>query len=89
MVHVKSRGDEGPPRVAVVAGRRVGNAVARNRAKRRLREVVRATALPVGVDLVLSAKAGADTVSFSELSDDVGSSVRRAIRRAERQPVSA
>lgn len=82
MVHAKLRDDEGSPRVAVVAGRRVGNAVARNRAKRRLREVVRRASLPAGADLVLSAKAGADTVPFPDLVDDVRRSVRRAARRA-------
>lgn len=89
MVHVNRREDELPARVAVVAGRRVGNAVARNRAKRRLREVIRVTAIPTGVDLVVTAKAGADTVAFDALAADLRSSVRRALRRAAEQAVPA
>ncbi|HUG85662.1 MAG TPA: ribonuclease P protein component [Euzebya sp.] len=89
VVHARLRGDEGPPRVAVVAGRRVGSAVARNRAKRRLRAALRQTDLPAGTDLVLSAKAGADVVAYPLLSDDVRRSVRRATQRAHRQPMTA
>ena len=36
--------DDGPPRVAYAVGRPVGNAVERNRVRRRLREAVRAHA---------------------------------------------
>jgi ribonuclease P protein component len=51
---------DAPARVGVVASRAaVGNAVQRNRAKRRLREVFRKHqhAVPAGVDLVLTARA--------------------------------
>ena len=46
------------PRVGIVAGRKVGNAVQRNRAKRLLREAMRprVTALPPGWDLILVAR---------------------------------
>ena len=37
----RKRGDEAPPRVGFTCSKKVGNAVARNRAKRRLREVAR------------------------------------------------
>ena len=33
--------EEGPPRFGIVAGRKVGGAVERNRARRRLREIIR------------------------------------------------
>lgn len=83
MVHARMRGrPDGPPRVAVVAGRRVGNAVARNRAKRRVRPLLLAMDLPDGVDLVVTAKAGADTTTGTELSDDLTKSLARALRRA-------
>jgi ribonuclease P protein component len=42
-VHLQARprGDDGPARVGFTCSKKVGNAVARNRAKRRLREVAR------------------------------------------------
>jgi len=51
-------GAAGPTRLAVIAGRRVGNAVVRNRAKRRLREAVRLLhdRLAPGWDLVIIAR---------------------------------
>jgi len=49
---------DAPPRLGVVAGKRVGSAVTRNRAKRLLREAFRALGdeAPTGVDCVLVAR---------------------------------
>jgi ribonuclease P protein component len=58
VLHVRTDRDEGPPRVAVVASRRVGNAVNRNRAKRLLREAARHVAWAPGTDVVLVARGG-------------------------------
>ncbi|MBT8155994.1 ribonuclease P protein component [Epibacterium ulvae] len=41
MLQGRNRGDEGPARVGFTCSKKVGNAVARNRAKRRLREIAR------------------------------------------------
>ncbi|CAN5393341.1 hypothetical protein BH23ACT9_BH23ACT9_17750 [soil metagenome] len=82
IVHARLRADAEPPRVAVVAGRRVGNAVARNRAKRRLRAILHDAVLPTGTDLVLSAKSGADEAPYPDLVGDVRSGVRRAVKHA-------
>ena len=69
-VHVRERDDVGPPRATVVAGRRVGSAVRRNRAKRRLRAALGLQTLPSGRDIVLVARAGADEAPFSQLCQE-------------------
>lgn len=58
------------PRLGVIASRRVGNAVARNRAKRRLRAVFRLgqNTLPADCDLVLVARKSTLTADFALLS---------------------
>lgn len=59
-----------PARVGVVASRAsVGDAVHRNRAKRRLREIYRhhQTLVPPGLDLVLTARAALLRLEFSEV----------------------
>jgi ribonuclease P protein component len=49
--------EDAPSRFGLTASRKVGNAPARNRARRRLREMVRAFGpLPDGFDVVLIAK---------------------------------
>ena len=61
----------GPPRVGVVASRAaVGDAVHRNRAKRRLREIYRQhqALVPPGLDLILTARAALLRLEFSEVA---------------------
>ncbi|MFO8075932.1 MAG: ribonuclease P protein component [Actinomycetota bacterium] len=69
-VHLHDRG-EGDPRVAVVAGKRVGTAVERNRAKRRLRAAAAATPAPRGRDAVVIARPSAVHAPFDEVRDEV------------------
>ncbi len=69
-MHLDDRGD-GEPRVAVVAGRRVGSAVARNRAKRRLRAAAAATNPPRGRDAVLVARPSSVSAPFAALRSEV------------------
>jgi ribonuclease P protein component len=64
-----------PParRVAFSAGKGIGGAVERNRAKRRLREAVRPQlgSLAEGWDLLLVARSGAVTADFADLASAV------------------
>ncbi len=63
-----------PSRAGVIASRKVGPAVIRNRAKRRLRAVVRGLwpgVPPTGVSLVLIALPTVPTIDFGQLTADV------------------
>lgn len=85
--------DDGMPlvRVGYTASKKIGNSVLRNRAKRRLREIVRKIlpklALP-GWDYVLVAKPGATVErSFALLLSDLESALRSVHRKqAARSP---
>ncbi|MFZ9745524.1 MAG: ribonuclease P protein component [Opitutaceae bacterium] len=76
-------------RVCVVASRAaVGSAVARNRAKRRLREVFRRQQLaaPPGCDLVLIARRAATTAPWPELERQFADACRRIAPAPEAAP---
>jgi len=62
---VSACGGPGSPRVAVVAGRAVGGAVLRNRAKRRLREAVAQAPLRSDRDYVVIGGEGLGRAPFS------------------------
>ena len=64
---IRGEGPDDGTRVAIVAGRRVGNAVRRNLAKRRLREAIRLVGLPQGEDLIVIAGPGVPDVAFQKL----------------------
>ena len=74
-------GGEGPPRVAFAVGRRVGGAVARNRVRRRLRSLARASTLPAGAWLV-GAGPGAGLMSYAELSAHWSAAVEHLVGAA-------
>jgi ribonuclease P protein component len=68
-----------PSRIGIIASKKVGNAVQRNRAKRRLREVARALWPRVPADgrqVVLIALSVVPTVDFGRLHDDVARLLR-------------
>ena len=70
VVHARPRDDRddtGAARFTVVAGKSVGNAVARNRVKRRLRGVVQTLPLRAGWDYVIVGRQGALRISSSAL----------------------
>ena len=82
MLQGRARGDDKAlVRIGFTASKKIGNAVARNRAKRRLREVARAilpNAARAGWDYVLVAKPGVTTVrDFALLLADLHGALAR------------
>jgi ribonuclease P protein component len=74
-------------RYGFVTGKRLGKAVVRNRVKRRLREVVRATLAKTGWDVVFIARNRAATASYHELEASVAVLLRRAKILADKDGV--
>ncbi len=74
-----------PPRVGFVVSKAVGNAVVRNRTKRRLRAAMATelSGIPAGCDVVVRAQAAAAQASFVELCEALKPLLHRAIRRYE------
>ena len=82
--------EQGLVRVGYTASRRIGNAVARNRAKRRLRAAV-AHVMPAsaqsGCDYVVIARAATLTRPFDALVDDLAAALARVgARPGDRAP---
>ena len=75
-------GDAGP-RVGLVVGKAVGNAVVRNRPKRQLRHIVRAdlTELPASSALVIRALPAAAGMRSAELDADLARCLQRVATR--------
>jgi ribonuclease P protein component len=80
-------GDDRAVGVGFTATRKLGNAVVRNRARRRLREAVRLV-LPgparAGTDYVLVARPGALTCALTQLTADLATALAALGRRLER-----
>ena len=75
------RDDGGPARLGFTVTKKVGNAVVRNRTRRRLKEAARlvlAQGGPIGVDLVLIGREATRKRPFAALQEDL----RRALARA-------
>jgi ribonuclease P protein component len=70
----------GPPRIGYTVTKKVGNAVERNRIRRRLRAAVRAAseAARTDLDYVLIGRRGALSQDFSELTGDIRAGLQRA-----------
>jgi ribonuclease P protein component len=74
------------PRVGFVVSKAVGNAVVRNRVRRRLRHLVRAnlSSLPAGSELVVRALPAAAGMTSTELAVEVSRCLQRVRRTAAR-----
>jgi ribonuclease P protein component len=80
VVYVAKRSEGGQPRVGYVVSRKVGSAVARNRAKRLLREAVRLEGggIPEGLDLVVVARPSIAGSNYQAVAADVRSVLEAA-----------
>jgi ribonuclease P protein component len=80
MIEAFAREESTGPRLGVTATRKLGSAVVRNRAKRRLREAARRVLAPqarTNVDYVLIARAGLTEASWDRLLDDLSAALLR------------
>lgn len=82
MLRALKRDDAGQCRWTVSASRRVGSAVDRNRAKRRLRAALRQRPPAAGTDVVVIARPTAVTCAFAELVRDVDALIAQVDERS-------
>jgi len=83
VLQAKRRADRGPARFGFTVSKKVGNAVERNRVRRRLREIVRLNAaarIQPGHDYVLVGRRAALALPFERIKQDFDGAIRRAHR---------
>ena len=88
VLQAMQRGDTGPARLGFTVTKRVGNAVVRNRVRRRLKEAARLNLAEqplAGVDLVLIGREGTRRRAFGALREDF----RRALAKVGANGVNA
>jgi ribonuclease P protein component len=76
----RKRADDGPVRLGFTVSKKVGNAVERNRVRRRLREIVRlsdANRMQSGHDYVLVGRRAALKLPFARMAQDFEGALRR------------
>ncbi|HEX3440168.1 MAG TPA: ribonuclease P protein component [Pseudolabrys sp.] len=80
VLQARKRADEGPARCGFTVSKKVGNAVERNRVRRRLREVVRLSGsnrMQCGHDYVLIGRRAALQLPFARIAQDFEGALRR------------
>ena len=80
VLQARKRDDGGPVRVGFTVSKKVGNAVERNRVRRRLREIVRLSAagcLRPGHDYVLIGRRAALELPFDRMIEEFDGALRR------------
>jgi ribonuclease P protein component len=83
VLQARQRDDRGPPRVGFTVTKKTGNAVERNRIRRRLRELVRLAndTMQTGHDYVLIGRRVALNAPFERMSDEFTRALKRAHRK--------
>jgi ribonuclease P protein component len=80
LLQARKRADDGPVRFGFTVSKKVGNAVERNRVRRRLREMVRLAAgnrMRTGHDYVLVGRRAALKLPFDRMMQDFDGALRR------------
>ncbi len=80
---VCARGEKGLPQVGIVSSRRVGGAVTRNRAKRRVREAMDRVELRRDTAYVVVASPDVATMGFDRLVRGLGEAITESEREEE------
>jgi ribonuclease P protein component len=91
-LQARRRSDPGPPRVGFTVSKKVGNAVERNRVRRRLREIVRLSGsnrLRTGHDYVLIGRRDALGLPFERLMAELDGALDRLHRGSRLRPPAA
>jgi len=92
VLQARRRADEGSVRVGFTVSRQVGNAVERNRVRRRLRELIRRAAagrLCAGHDYVLVGRSAALAASFADMARELDAALDRIHSRTRKGTGSA
>ena len=80
VLQARRRADAGPARVGFTVSRQVGNAVERNRVRRRLREIVKLTTtgrMRAGHDYVLIGRRAALALPFAQMRQELNAALGR------------
>ncbi|HUU96750.1 MAG TPA: ribonuclease P protein component [Phycisphaerae bacterium] len=81
-------GAEGRPRIGIAASKKLGGAVERNLAKRRMREVFRLGATPSGIDIVVIPRRELLAAPFESVQREFASLIDVAMRHGRRSQSS-